>query len=216
MEHTEGKWEFKDSDDCIIIVGGKIREYIANVQIRQIGGGAIAESMIDRRKANAKRIVQCVNSHDGLVKAVNAQHEAIDRLFALLISIDDKFLPSKSGQPWEAIKQGQQALAGAETEYPKQLSPQEAHGIAATMPETVKEICEDCGGRGYISTHSYKSCGICDKWMKKAVCPNEPGLGRGGPSASSAACNQFTLNPYYTCPDCQSQSNEPEEETKKS
>ncbi len=50
-----------------------------------------------------------------LYEACKAQHEAIDILFAMLIMRDKKFFPSKSGKkPWEAIKQGNKALAKAE------------------------------------------------------------------------------------------------------
>lgn len=54
-----------------------------------------------------------------LLAACKAQHEAIDRLFAMLIEAtkDQKphgFYPSESGQPWDAIKQGNAAIAKAE------------------------------------------------------------------------------------------------------
>lgn len=32
-------------------------------------------------------------------------HEAINSLFTMLITKDEKFLPSKSGQPWNALQQ---------------------------------------------------------------------------------------------------------------
>jgi hypothetical protein len=49
-----------------------------------------------------------------LLEACRAQHEAIDRLFAALIACDKDFLPSRSGQPWEALKAGHAAIAAAE------------------------------------------------------------------------------------------------------
>ena len=49
-----------------------------------------------------------------LLEACKAQHDAIDRLFAELIRRDPNFFPSKSGQPWEAIRKGNQAIAEAE------------------------------------------------------------------------------------------------------
>ena len=49
-----------------------------------------------------------------LLAACKAQHEAIDRLFALLISNDSGFFPSKSGPPWQAMIQGNAAIALAE------------------------------------------------------------------------------------------------------
>lgn len=52
-----------------------------------------------------------------LLAACKAQHEAIDRLFALLIKrsvSDDLFFPSRSGQPWDAFVAGNAAIAKAE------------------------------------------------------------------------------------------------------
>lgn len=50
---------------------------------------------------------------DSLLEACKAQHEAIDRLFTMLITLNVDFYPSKSGQPWEAIEQGNKAIAHA-------------------------------------------------------------------------------------------------------
>lgn len=57
---------------------------------------------------------------DGLIAVVKAQHEAIDRLFAMMIEqtssgcVPDKvFYPSESGQPWEAIQAGKAVLEAA-------------------------------------------------------------------------------------------------------
>lgn len=55
-----------------------------------------------------------------LLAACKAQHEAIDRLFAMLIGLtrehtpDAHFFPTKSGQPWGACQQGNAAIAKAE------------------------------------------------------------------------------------------------------
>ncbi len=74
MEHTKGKWEIgRTGDDAdIMIVGGKNRNYVCNVRINQIGGGAIAESMKPEREANARRIVKCVNGYDELIEALKS------------------------------------------------------------------------------------------------------------------------------------------------
>jgi hypothetical protein len=54
-----------------------------------------------------------------LLAACKAQHDAIDRLFAMLIQITrtsrdvEPFFPSKSGQPWEAMQAGHAAIAKA-------------------------------------------------------------------------------------------------------
>jgi hypothetical protein len=53
-----------------------------------------------------------------MLAALKAQHEAIDRLFAELIlkTVRDEkpFYPSESGQPWEAILLGNEAIKAAE------------------------------------------------------------------------------------------------------
>lgn len=49
-----------------------------------------------------------------LLEACKAQHEAIDRLFALLIERDPEFFPTKSGQPWEACRLGNEVIKKAE------------------------------------------------------------------------------------------------------
>ena len=49
-----------------------------------------------------------------MYEALKAQHQAIDILFAMLIQRDKAFFPSKSGQPWEAIIEGNRVLAKAE------------------------------------------------------------------------------------------------------
>ena len=52
-----------------------------------------------------------------LLAACVAQHEAIDRLFALLIAKtmnhENPFYPSECGQPWEAIQMGKVAIEAA-------------------------------------------------------------------------------------------------------
>ncbi|KKL20954.1 hypothetical protein LCGC14_2450300 [marine sediment metagenome] len=45
-----------------------------------------------------------------LLEACKAQHDAIDLLFAKLIQLDPTFYPSKSGQPWAALQQGNAAI----------------------------------------------------------------------------------------------------------
>lgn len=54
---------------------------------------------------------------DVMLRALRAQHEAIDRLFARLIEAqrqdDPPFFPSESGQPWEALLFGKKVLDAA-------------------------------------------------------------------------------------------------------
>lgn len=61
-------------------------------------------------KALVKQQAALKESHIQLVRACEAQCEAIDHLFARLIELDRKFLPSESGQPWAALVQGGKAI----------------------------------------------------------------------------------------------------------
>ena len=49
-----------------------------------------------------------------LAEVIKEQHEAIDRLFAMLIAktmrAEKPFYPSESGQPWKAINLGKAAM----------------------------------------------------------------------------------------------------------
>ncbi|KKN38496.1 hypothetical protein LCGC14_0753000 [marine sediment metagenome] len=47
---------------------------------------------------------------DKLLTACQAQHVALDTLFAMLASEKEGFFPSKSGQPWAALLQGNAAI----------------------------------------------------------------------------------------------------------
>ncbi len=48
-----------------------------------------------------------------LLEACKKQRRAIDILFAQLILKDETFMPSESGQPWEALKSGNEAIEKA-------------------------------------------------------------------------------------------------------
>ena len=107
-KHTQKKWSYKQNR------GNNYYEhsvYVDDKVIAELSGEGCTK---EEAKANARRICQCVNSFNLLLDACKAQHEAIDRLFALLISNDSGFFPSKSGQPWQAILQGNAARAEAE------------------------------------------------------------------------------------------------------
>lgn len=60
-----------------------------------------------------REIDKGVNAPD-LLSACKMQHEAIDRLFAMLLEIKPGFFPSKSGQPWAAMMAGNAAIERAE------------------------------------------------------------------------------------------------------
>lgn len=67
------------------------------------------------KRGDAKSRHAMLNAAPDMLLALKAQHDAIDLLFAMLISADTKrFLPSKSGQPWEAMIKGNEAIAKAE------------------------------------------------------------------------------------------------------
>jgi hypothetical protein len=53
-----------------------------------------------------------------LLAACKGAHKAIDMLFAMLISADENFFPSKSGQPWDAMLAINAAVAKAERRTP--------------------------------------------------------------------------------------------------
>ena len=76
----------------------------------------------------AARIRDCVNSYaelEGsfagskgdsvamLIDACRAQHDALDALFSRLCTLDAQFVPSRSGQPWEALVKGVKAVTFA-------------------------------------------------------------------------------------------------------
>ena len=49
-----------------------------------------------------------------LYRACAAQHDAIDRLFAMLVLVKPEFRPSESGQPWRALLAGNAAMDKAD------------------------------------------------------------------------------------------------------
>ena len=51
---------------------------------------------------------------DDLLTACKLQHAAIDLLFAMLMQVNPRFMPSQSGKPWEALLAGNAAIAKAE------------------------------------------------------------------------------------------------------
>ena len=80
-------------------------EHILVKKLKAVGSMGAMEAVARERMRDAA---------PELLRACKAQQEAIDRLFALLISKDDGFFPTKSGQPWEAVMIGVDAIAKAE------------------------------------------------------------------------------------------------------
>jgi len=114
VEHTPGPWTIKPNPREIDIAPA----FQNTLQVIAFAGTEDKEFIAElSHEANARLIAaapETKDQRDELLKACKAQHEAIDRLFALLISHDSGFFPSKSGQPWQAILQGNAAIAEAE------------------------------------------------------------------------------------------------------
>ena len=111
-KHTPGPWTIERCgidlpENDVLIVG---HPNSSDMSVIRTIGRLFSYDRPEVNKANARLIAAAPE----LLDACKAQHEAIDRLFALLISHDSGFFPSKSGQPWQAILQGNAARAEAE------------------------------------------------------------------------------------------------------
>lgn len=73
---------------------------------------AEADSVMERIKTPP--LARLIAAAPALLDACKAQHKAIDLLFAMLIARDENFYPSESGRPWDAIVQGNAAIAKGE------------------------------------------------------------------------------------------------------
>lgn len=109
MKHTKEKWVIDGQIDGNMVVYLKAgKKILATIATLEDGVNNAA------RNKEAKANAQLIAAAPDLLEACKAQYEAIDRLFALLILKNTGFYPSKSGQPWKAIKQGRQAITEAE------------------------------------------------------------------------------------------------------
>lgn len=81
MEHTKGKLIVSKiyDDGSVHLHGGENKDYICAIQIKQIGGGAIAAAMEGIRMANAEHIRLCWNGWDELIKQRDALLDACER-----------------------------------------------------------------------------------------------------------------------------------------
>jgi hypothetical protein len=222
MKWTEGKWENWGEANM-----PDMDAVTKTLHIHEKESGALLATVYDvdgngkEAEANARRIVQCVNGWDELVEAGNEFIKAF-------VPFDED---SECSRLYNTLKQ---ALADAETGEPKQLTPEEAHGIAATMPETVKGSKAEQFVR-HIEAHLTEGqvvvCKICDKTIDEIYdCQNQE-----QPEAKCRNCGKlfYCEDDYDTlgsvtglcCPDCgcegfeylsQETANEPEKETKKS
>jgi hypothetical protein len=111
MSHTPGPWTVEQdvvNNGDILIMTPEFRP-LAEVDVRQSPedtDGIPREIAL----ANARLIAAAPE----LLEACKAQHDAIDLLFAMLIQATPDFFPSKSGQPWQAMIQGNAAIQKAE------------------------------------------------------------------------------------------------------
>jgi hypothetical protein len=110
MQHTKTPWRVgKPSQMGSVVADEAVPEIGGSDAVAHYGGHLVAESIAPR---NAEFIVRACNSHDQLVAAVKAQHNAIDVLMARLINLDPTFKPTVS-DIWPAIVAGSEALAAA-------------------------------------------------------------------------------------------------------
>lgn len=115
-EHTELPWKVEIRQDNICILSGD--KVIALMCVKPDDDHLYKPIVVE---ANAELILRGCNNHKTLLDACKEQHEAIDRLFAMLIRTTahdtlTSFFPSKSGQPWEALYQGGAAIEQANEE----------------------------------------------------------------------------------------------------
>jgi len=74
------------------------------------------EKLIAGTRRNTEFVLRAANNFYTLLEACKVQHEAIDYLLAMLVVEKPDFRPSKSGLPWSAAIQGNQAIKAAEGE----------------------------------------------------------------------------------------------------
>jgi hypothetical protein len=96
----------------IVELGGALDDWTsAHFVIRAPGApGGLAVIMGGLGEVEERANANLINTAADLLAACKAQHDAIDILFARLISIDREFLPSKSGKPWDALLAGVKAI----------------------------------------------------------------------------------------------------------
>jgi len=108
-EHTPGPWTVEEEDQWT--------EFRCRVRS---GIETICHVEGCNAKGNPDDNALLIAAAPDMLKALRAQHVAIDTLFAMLIEVTRKpyagvaFMPSQSGQPWDAIKLGNSAIDKAE------------------------------------------------------------------------------------------------------
>jgi hypothetical protein len=103
-KHTPGIWLVSNSGGKVITGGMRHPSVIA-----------ILETVPLRITLEVEANANLIAAAPDLLTACKAQHEAIDRLAAMLaINFSKGFFLSESGQPWKALQQGNAAIVLAE------------------------------------------------------------------------------------------------------
>lgn len=104
LQHTPGPW--------IVTKHGQGTN--AGVERTQfVVTGAYGVIVYQVAGINAEADARLIGSAPDLLQACIEQHDAIDTLFAHCIAFDRGFLPTKTGRPWQALLQGNAAIAKA-------------------------------------------------------------------------------------------------------
>lgn len=102
---TPGPWFVNEDDELVYVKQGWGEPAICAVA----PGGPFTEIASDEERC--ANLVLCSAAPD-LYAAVEAQHRAIDWLFAQIMTLDRKFMPSKS-LAWAAAEEGYWAMQKA-------------------------------------------------------------------------------------------------------
>jgi hypothetical protein len=106
QSHTPGPWMLGDWEHNIFVGGGPNCDDIAEFNFADEHTVKITR---EEALANARLFLAALD----LLAAAKAQHDALDRLIARLITLDPEFRPSKSAI-WPAVVQGNAAIKAAE------------------------------------------------------------------------------------------------------
>lgn len=109
--YTKGEWRAfcLGSEGYLVLTDLSINQCKKEgIKMRRIAD--CTDATFEVSKANA----QLISAAPDCYEALKAQQKAIDLLFAWLIESKNNFYPSKCGQPWKAMQQGNQAISKAE------------------------------------------------------------------------------------------------------
>lgn len=108
MEHTPSEWRYTEELDANMSMIDNGEAIICGLP------NPIPNELYDAELKEMRANARLISAAPDLYEACEAQHNAIDLLFARLIELDPNFFPSKSGLPWEAVLQGNKAIAKVE------------------------------------------------------------------------------------------------------